>query len=259
MDGQGDSGGPKKTRVDGEAKAIFLAALRRGEGRDEAAAEAGFSANAFYYAKKQDPVFRQAWRWALDLSARDERAAAAAPAGPDGCVIVPNKNRRLQRRPVRRPRFDDKRKRLFLDHFAGTADVYAAAQAAGVGYSTVTHHRLKDSGFDAACEEALAVAYKHLGAEALRQRLEAQRRLREGICPAGEMSKEFERVLNLLDRHERRDGVGTRAVGRGRERRRSFEDAIVEVDRRLRALGLRHGIEAEPIPLPPPRRNEGEG
>lgn len=263
MGGQCDSGPGKKRRVDAEAKAIFLAALRRGAHRDAAAAEAGFSANAFYYAKKRDPLFGQAWQWANDLSARDERdaAAAARPAAAAGeYVIAPNANRPLQRRPVRRPPFDDRRKRLFLDHFAGTADLHAAAKAAGVGASTVIQHRLKDPEFDAACEEALAHAVKQLHAEAVRQRLEAQRNLREGICPAGEGAPEFERVMHILTRYDRQSGaVGTRAVGRGRERRMDFDDAMGELDRRLRALGLRHGIVSDPVApaRSPDRESEG--
>jgi hypothetical protein len=259
---EADSNKPARRRVDGEAKAIFVAALRAGAHRDEAAKQAGFASQAFYYARQRDPLFKQAWLWALELSAADERfaAAAASPgAVPGEYEIAPNANRRLQRRPVRRPRFDDKAKRRFLDFFAGTADVRAAAKAAGVSVSAVTEHRLKDPEFDGACEEVLGHAYKQLRAEALRQRLEAQRKLREGICPAGEMGREFERVIQLLDRYERQGGmIGTRAVGRGRERRMSFDEAMVALDKRLRALGLRHGIEAEPIALPPPRPEDGD-
>jgi len=265
MSGQGDSVRRGKPRVDAEAKAIFLAALRKGADRDSAAAEAGFTANAFYYAKKRDPVFRQAWKWALDLSARDEREQAAAAAGPPPGEyrIAPNANRPLQRRPVRRVEFDDRRKRIFLEHFAGTADLRAAAKAARVAPSTVIQHRLRDAEFDSACEEVLGHAYKQLHAEAVRQRLEAQRRLLEGLCPAGEAATEFERLMQLLNRYDRRDGsVGTRTVGRGCERRMKFDDAMVELDRHLRALGVRHGIHAEPI-VPEPggdeENDEGEG
>ena len=245
---------PPRRQVDEAAKARFLEGLRAGLARDEAARRAGFTATAFYNARERDPVFRLAWRWAHDLSAADDRAAfRAAPAlGPDE-VIAPNANRLLQRRRMRRRRFDDSRKRLYLDHFAGTADSHAAAEAAGVCHSTIVAHRLKDPAFAAAEGEALAVAYAALEIEALRQRLEAQRRLREGLSPTGEISKEFERVMQLLARYDRRGGaVGLRRVAPGRERRWSFDEAIVELDRRLRALGVRHGIEAEPIALPPP-------
>jgi hypothetical protein len=228
------------------AKLAFVLALRSGAARDSAAKQAGFTATAFYYARERDPVFRQAWLWALELSAGDARSALAARAlPPPGASIVPNANRRLQARIVRRRRFDDARKRLFLDHFAGTADAHAAAQAAGVGYSTIVHHRRRDPEFAAAWDEALAAAYAQLEAEALRQRLEAQRQLREGLCPTGEIAREFERVMQLLARYERKDGrIGIRSVRPGREKRWTFDEAIEALDRKLRALGARHGVAA---------------
>jgi hypothetical protein len=257
MGGGTDSGRPARRLIDAEAKARFAAALRAGLKRDDAARQAGFTANAFYYARAADPVFALAWAWATDLSADDARAgrAAAARPGPNEAAIAPNANRLLQRRPVRRARFDDRRKRLFLDHFAGTADVRAAAAAAGVAVSTVTQHRRKDAEFAAAWDEALGVAYADLEAEAVRQRLEAQRDLREGLSPKGEMPREFDRVMRLLARYDRKDGsIGLRRVSRGRERRWTFDEAIALLDKKLRALGARHGVapQEEPPRLPPP-------
>jgi hypothetical protein len=248
-----DSKAPRR-RIDAAAKARFVEALRAGAARDAAAAHAGFTAAAFYYAREHDPVFRHAWLWALELSAADQRARRAAKGPPPPhAAIAPNANRRLQLRAERRRRFDEARKQIFLDHFAGTADAHASAAAAGVGKSTVVQHRRKDPQFAAAWDEALSVAYAQLEAEAVRQRLEAQDRLREGLCPTGEMTKEFSRVMELLARYRRPDGrIGLREVGRGRERRWSFDEAIVALDAKLRALGARHGIHAEPIALPPP-------
>jgi len=255
MSGTCDSGRARR-RVDTGAKEAFLAALRDGVPRDEAARRAGFTSEAFYYARKRDGVFRFAWMWALELSAADERGAFAAAAADGDEVIAPNANRLLQRRRVRRRRFDDRRKRVFLDHFAGTADAHAAAAAAGVGYSTVVQHRLKDAGFARGWDEALAVAYAALEAEAVRQRLDAQRNLREGLCPTGEITQEFDRVVRLLARYERRDGrIGMRAPGRGHERRWTFDEAIDALDRKLRALGARSGVAAEPILLPGPEED----
>ena len=260
MDQQPDSPAPAPHRIDAAAKARFLEALRDGASRDEAAAGAGFTAAAFYNFRETDPVFRHAWAWALELSAIDGRALAAAKAPPpEGAVIAPNANRPLQLRTARRRRFDDRRKRVFLDHFAGTADAHAAAAAAGIGYSTVVQHRLKDADFAARCDEALAVAYAALHEEAVRQRLEAQQHIREGLCPAGEVSKEFDRVMQLLARYTRPGGrVGFREVGEGRARRWSFDDAIQALDRAMRGMGIRHGIEAEPILLPPPANDQGK-
>ncbi len=252
----GESNGRKQHRIDEEAKAAFLHALREGLRRDDAAARAGFTANGFYYARRRDPLFDLAWCWAVDLSAAEQRAAFNAASrhladNPDAS-IAPNRNRILQRRIVRRPRFHEGRKRIFLDHFAGTADAHAAAQAAGVGYGTVTTHRRKDAAFAAAWDEALAHAYALLEAEAVRQRLEAQRLMREGLCPTGEIAREFERVMQLLARYERRNGaIGQRAVAPGHQKSWTFEEAIAALDRKLAALGARR-------PLPPPEEQTEE-
>lgn len=136
MSGQGDSELPGRS-VDEAAKGRFLEAIRAGRRRDEAAAEAGFSANAFYYARDRDEVFRRAWAWAHELSAIDERAAASlaaiAAAPPDEVAIVPNRNRLLQRRPVRRRRFDERRRHGLGDDRAvppGAGDAEGAAAVA---------------------------------------------------------------------------------------------------------------------------------
>ena len=245
-----------KRRLDEAAKLRFLAGLRPGLSRDEAAREAGFTANAFYGACRRDPLFALARRWALDLSAADGRAARNVAALPGTGEIAPTGGRRLQRRRIRRARFDDRRKRIFLDHYAGTADAEAACAAAGIAKSTFTQHRRKDPEFAAACAEALAIAYADMEAESLRARKEAQRNLRDGICPAGEAAQEFDRQMKLLDRHDRRDGrIGMREVGAGGHQRADFWDFIAAADAKLRALGARHGIEAEPI-VPPPTPGE---
>ncbi len=246
---------PDKRRVDAAAKRDFLAGLRAGLKRDEAAKQAGFTANAFYYVRRGDPVFALAWVWAVDLSAADAHAARIAadlPAGAPGEIwIAPNSNRALQLRPVRRAFFDDRRKRIFLDHFAGTADARQACAAAGISYSTFTEHRREDAEFAAGCDESLAVAYAALEAEAVRQRLEAQRNLREGLSPKGEIPKEFDRVMRLLARYERKDGrVGLRSRGRGRERRWTFDEAIEALDRKLQALGVRRNLLRPPEGTP---------
>ncbi|HEX8621168.1 MAG TPA: hypothetical protein VF718_04290, partial [Allosphingosinicella sp.] len=83
-------------------------------------------------------------------------------------------------------------------------------------------------------------------AESVRQRLEAQRRLKENLLPAGELAQEFERVMKLLNRYDRRDGrIAAREVGHGRRQRWTFEQAIDLLDRKLDALGM-------PRALPPP-------
>lgn len=252
---ESDSKRAPRRRVTVAEKAKFVAALRGGAARDAAALGAGRTWRAFYHHTRRDPLFDLAYRWSLELSAADQRAAAerakARLAGPaEGMAIAPANHRRLQR-CKRRLRFTDARKRIFLDFFAGTGDAFAAAKEAGVSYPTVYQHRRKDPEFAAGWDEALAQAYVQLEAEAVRQRLEAQRQLREGICPTGVMATEFERVLKLLARYERRNGrIGMREARPGRQRRWSFDEAFAELDKRLRAMGARRG-------LPPPPGEKG--
>jgi hypothetical protein len=246
MGGGTESGPDPKRRIDADAKMRFLQGLRAGLPRDDAARAAGFTANAFYHASGKDPVFALARTMALELSAAAGRAARGARGEsppPGEITITPTGGRQLQKRHIRRVTFDDRRKRLFLDHYAGTADAEAACEAAGICYSTYTRHRRTDPEFAAACAEALAIAYAALEAESLRGRLEAQRNLRDGICPAGEIAKEFERQQTLLDRHARRNGgIGLRGVPHGSQQRWSFDDAIALFGKKLRAYGLRRGI-----------------
>lgn len=248
MDGKSDSARPPRPLIDAEAKARFLAPLRAGAHREEAARAAGFPLKSLYGARRRDPAFRLGWTWAMELSAADEQTAraadaAAADAGDVPVRIAPQGNRPLQRRRMRWVRFTEKRQQVFLDRFAATADAHEAAEAAGVSYSTVTAHRRKNPEFAAGWDLALREAVAGLEAEAVRQRVAMQRRLRENLEPEGEMAAEFERVMKLLARWDRRDGsVGPREVRHGRQKRWTFEEACVALDKRLRALGLRHGI-----------------
>ena len=171
--------------------------------------------------------------------------------GQPGDRIAPTRGRLLQRQKMRWVKFNEKRQQIYLDHFAGTADAQAAAAAAGVTYAAVRAHGRKHPEFEAAESEALRYAYARLEAEAVRQRLEAQRRLSENLEPTGEVAEEFERVMKLLARYDRKDGrVAWREVGPGNRQRRTFDEAIEALDKKLNALGIRRGI------LPPQEQGE---
>lgn len=239
------SASPGRRLIDSAVKAHFVSALRDGARREAAAAVCGFPLSSLYAARGRDPLFLFAWEWARELAAVDERGGELAlrTAAGETVRIAPHNRRLLQRRRMSWVRFTERRQQIYLDHFAGTADAEAAAAAAGVSSATVRAHGRKHPGFAALCDEALRFAYARLEAEAVRQRLEAQRRLREKLEPKGELAQEFERVLKLLARYDRRDGrVAGREVGHGHQRRWTFEEAIAALDKRLRALGLRHGI-----------------
>jgi hypothetical protein len=174
-----DSIRPARRLIDAAAKERFLLGLRSGAHRDAAAAQVGFSPKALYTARGRDPLFRLGWLWALELSAADERAReraqevrrgefADADGGADrgGFEIAPNNKRALQKHRVRRIRFGAVRKKIFIDHFAGTADAVASAEAAGVGVSTVYQHRARDPQFAEDWDAALRQSYVILEAEA---------------------------------------------------------------------------------------------
>lgn len=241
-----DSERSRRRLIGEEDKVRVLRSLRAGGSREEAAAAAGFALPSLYNLRLRDEVFRLAWHWAKELAAIEERLGRLSPgAGEDGdeageVRIVPCNGRLLQKRRLRIVKFNEKRQQIFLDHFAGTADARAAAAAAGVSYDAVRAHYRRNPEFAALWDETLRFAYAMLEAEAVRQRLEVQRRLSENLEPTGEMAQEFERVMKLLARYDRRGGrVGTVERVPMAHQAWSWDDAIAALDKRLRALGLR--------------------
>lgn len=261
------SGNRKKrgrpARIDAAAKVAMLAALREGRRLDAVAAGYGVTLQAFYRARRRDPLFAAAWRDAHALSAEAERRVGQR--GGDGACIVPNNRRALQRRRMRHVRFDAERKGAFLAAFAWSCDLGAAAAEAGVCERTVFNHIRSDPAFAAEFRGALKQGYRWLEAEAVRQRIEAQARLRAAIeeaeekghkRPLAEEHAEFDRTMKLLARWRRPDGsLGARQSRATRERRMSFEEAVGLIDRDLRALGLRRNSppEGPPDGVGPPR------
>ena len=249
----------RPARIDAGAKVAMLAALREGRRLDEVAAAYGVTLQAFYSARRRDPVFAAAWRDAHRLSAEAERGPSVRPSachlpeqarggiGEETC-ITPNNRRGLQRRRMRHVRFDERRKGVFLAHFAMSCDLGAAAAAAGVCERTVFNHIRLDPVFAAEFQAALEAGYARLEAEAVSERLAAQARLRAAIeaaelggqaLPAGVEEREFDRTMKLLARWDRRDGsLGPRRVGAWHRPTVSFEEAIVLLAKKMRDLGL---------------------
>jgi hypothetical protein len=253
MDTQPDSPAPPRPLIDTPVKARFVAALRRGRPREEAAAEIGFPLASLYNARARDPLFRQAWEWAMDLYAWYEKLGEPLPPDDDGVEvrIAPANRRPLQRRRMNWVKFNESRQQIYLDHFAGTADSGTAAAKAGVCEATVQAHLRRNPEFAAARAEALAIAVARLEAESVRQRLEAQRRLTDNLCPEGEVAQEFERVMKLLQRWDRKGGgVGTRPRPPAPSEVWTFDEAIVALEKRLAGLGF---IKPGEGPDPPER------
>src|SRR5688500_17100841 len=92
-------------RIDAAAKALFLAKLREGLCREDAAAAAGFSLTGFYGARYRDAAFAADWKDALAMPPAAERRARVYEER--GEVRIAPANRRLyQRRRRRNVRFD---------------------------------------------------------------------------------------------------------------------------------------------------------
>jgi len=239
--------------IDGAVKSRFVAALRCGRDREVAAAEVGFPLQSLYAARNRDPLFRQAWEWAMDLYAWYEKVGQPLPPADDGVEvrIAPQGGRPLQRRRMNWVKFNESRQQIFLDHFAGTADEGAAAAKAGVCVATVHVHMRRSPEFAAARQEALAHAVALLEAESVRQRLAAQRRLIDNLNPSGEVTQEFERLMKLLQRWDRRHGgTGPRPRPAIARQAWTFETAIVALEKRMLALGFIKPGEGPDAPEP---------
>jgi hypothetical protein len=248
MRGSDDSGPGLPRLIGPAAKAAFLAGLRDGLCREDSAAAAGFSLTGFYGARRRDPAFAADWQAALALPpAAHRRARAYAERGE---VRIASANRRLlQRRRRRHVRFTAERREIYVTRLAESCDSRAAAASAGIHPSTATLHRRTDPVFDSACREALAEGLVFLEAEVVRLRLEAQKRLRSAIARAGpvpppellaEAGAEFERIMKLLDRIDRKPRrPQSRFTAGGRNQPWTFDRSIRLLDKTLRALGLR--------------------
>lgn len=208
-----------------QAAGTFVAAVRGGARIEDAAAAAGVAMSTLYCRRERDPAFAATW---------DE--AVAISAGPE--LVWSPARRRYQLRRGRRIRFTAERKQIFLDHFAGSANLAAAAEAAGVSQDSVYAHLRRDHAFAAAFEEALALGYTLLEGEALRQMRAAQQAYRIQPDPdAAAMAKSFDQCLQLLRQWKRRDGtLGPRARPIDKW---NFEDAFAALEKELTVFGLR--------------------
>ena len=226
------------SNFDARAQAAFVMAVERGARIDDAAREVGVSLHTLYKTRRECANFAAAWDDAVEKS--------SAPV-----LIHPVNGRYLQkRRATRRRRFTAERKAIFLRHFAATCDATAAAAAAGVSESCVYEHRRTDPDFAAAWQAALEQGYARLEAEHLRQRLEAQQKMREALASGEltpELERDFERTLKLLDRYRRPGGtIAPRTYSRAHLKRWSFAEALAVLEKRLAAFGVPIEEDKEP-------------
>lgn len=177
--------------------------------------------------------------------------------------IVRNKNRRVQIAPTGRKLFDDEAKDNFLEWFAATCNCALSARKAGFHYRTVIHHWREDPAFGERCEGALRMGYVRLEELALRAAEDAlspkKRRPPKGdrTPPAEHFRMDPSVALQLLREHGRAlaglpGGSGRNAKRGAPLKRMSFDEAIISLDKKLKAFGMRRGITAEAIEPPTP-------
>jgi AcrR family transcriptional regulator len=211
-----------------KAMGTFIAAVEGGALIEAAAAAAGVALSTLYYRRETDPAFAATWD-----------AAVAKSAGP---VLVRGQcGRYYQMQRARRVRFTRERKQIFLDHFSGSCNLDAAAAAAGVSTSTVREHLRTDPAFAEGFQEALALGYTLLEAEAVRQQRAAQAKYLIDPDPDGAaMAKSFDQCMQLLRQWKRRDGtLGPRSVSRQHLTKWSFDAAFEALEKELQVFRRR--------------------
>ena len=168
----------------------------------------------------------------------------------EGHQIVPNCNRRLQKRRKRHNLFGKRRRAMFLEHLAATCNVQASAAVAGVAVSTVYANRMRDPYFRADWQAALAQGYARLEVALVERALGGGGRTRprgdkavEGPDAPGEI--DWEKGMELL-RHHQRGLAGFNTPGRVEPKRVPIEQVAARLIRKFRALGLRPDGDPKP-------------
>ena len=194
-----------------ELQTAFLTALRRGALVAAAALEAKVAIATLYYWRGRDPLFAMAWESAAALSAEA---------------------------PGRRLRFDARRRGLFLTAFERSCNLSDACARTGIDPTTVYRLICRDPEFERDCRAALERGGAALELALAARRAEEARAMRGyEIVPRGTMTTDFEQIMTLLARYERRDGsIGPRFVRHGRQQRWSFDDAIELLGRKLKNM-----------------------
>ena len=164
--------------------------------------------------------------------------------------IVPNCNRRLQKRRKRHNLFGKRRREIFLEHLAATCNVQASAAAAGVAVSTVYANRMRDPDFRADWQAALEQGYARLEAALVERALRGSGRTKvrgdkivEGPDAPAEI--DWDKAMELL-RHHQRGLAGHVTPGRVEPKRVPIGQVAAKLIRKLKALGIRPNDEPEP-------------
>ena len=148
-----------------EWRRAFLRELARGSSATAAARAVGIDRTTAYQARKVNPAFAASWQRALD--AARERPAGERPrlsAGPprEERIVRPSKSGRPCVVRAGPGRWSASVERLFLTELTATANVRAAARAAGVSKVAAYNRRKNWPAFAAQWDEALEEGYVRL-------------------------------------------------------------------------------------------------
>jgi hypothetical protein len=172
-----------------------------------------------------------------------------AEMGEGRARIIPNKNRELQYAPAAgRKLFDAERKGMFLEWFAGTANLSLSAREAGVHYRTVLRHRKDDPAFRAEFDEALAQGKVRVRAWLIEAKDDGGTDYDLAAHAPAHLSPEA--AMQLLRDDAQREAAMARAAAGGSRGGRPLKAVDMDEVRRqlvtrLRALGLRIEEEEE--------------
>ena len=157
--------------------------------------------------------------------------------------IVPGKNRRLvvPQGSDRRVKLTGKRRTIFLEHLAGTCNVTASAEAAGVSLSAVYRCRMRDGQFREEWREALEQGYARLEAALIERAMRGGRQTQvEGAAqvegPDSPEEVDWDKGLELLRQHQR--GLAGGTTNYRVPQRPAVEALSAKLIRKLKALGV---------------------
>ena len=178
-------------------------------------------------------------------------SAGPPPRPGEELRVCAGKNRIVQiAKAGARKLFDAERREVFLEWFAATCNAKLSAERAGVCYQTVFKHRMKDPGFAAAWDEAVAQGYARIEARLVQEctpviASEAKQSSldRHGSIEPRDDEESFdpELALLLLREHRRRPpgSPDKRKNLRTTARVATEQEVISALEKRLKGFALR--------------------
>ena len=245
--------------VSAEQQVRFLLGIRNGMTVKAAARWAPVGTTAIYWLRRTDAGFADLWREAF-AGARADAAAVRAQERAAGDMAQGTRVAAHGASPPKRRRrhaieFTPERRQVFLDHFAESCNMAAAAAAAGVTVRAVRKTLAEDEAFSDGFDVATVVGYKALEADTLHQAQMAYRLSPDGDPgaadgPGGRQT--FERSLQLLHQYRRHDGTIGRRPSRRNLKSASREELIAQIVAGLKMLKQRRAMMGTTKLLPPP-------